>query len=259
MLRRIGGRIPGSDDLAVAVAFRALALAQEKSPKLVVLYYKKEYFVRMKLSFRIKGTRYDLSADEVVERLRDVRPEWAQLHTVVVNGVSYPVKQALAVVTGIDRLDFITTQARDIFQRLGFEVHRGEIANPTPLSVPSVSSSRPSPLRPAARRDIHPKQARTTMATYDVELAPTYHRNGFFNARREFDRYLDPAEKAPIAIELGAPQRVIHGRIDRTAQTNGTARIFGGAALRDFFHEEFRVGDTFRLTIVAPNRIRIHR
>ena len=42
----------------------------------------------------------------------------------VVEGRRYPPKQVLSLLTGLDRADFTTHQARRIFQRLGFAVSR---------------------------------------------------------------------------------------------------------------------------------------
>jgi len=64
--------------------------------------------------------------DEVVRRLRGVKPGRVQAHAVKVGDLHYPVKEAFAAVTGIDVLDFNTNTARSTFRRLGFEVFRFE-------------------------------------------------------------------------------------------------------------------------------------
>ena len=76
------------------------------------------------LDFTLNGTRFRLSRGEVEQIMEGVPPERITTHAVEVNGVRYPVKQALERVTGVDRADFISTAARRHFRRLGFELFR---------------------------------------------------------------------------------------------------------------------------------------
>lgn len=72
------------------------------------------------------GQRVALDRAFVERRLSGVEPERVQLLAVEVNRVSYPVKQALCVATGIDRAEFGSHQARHIFKQLGFSVVRSK-------------------------------------------------------------------------------------------------------------------------------------
>lgn len=74
--------------------------------------------------FIVGGKQVRLTHDMVIARLSGVEPGAVQTHGVEVNDRIYPVKEALARVTGVDVLDFNTNQARSIFRRLGFEVVR---------------------------------------------------------------------------------------------------------------------------------------
>jgi len=76
----------------------------------------------MKQEFTIGGKRLHLTRDKVVSALRGIAPGPIQTHAVEINGRTYPVKEALSVVTGLDLLDF--NQARSVFRRLGFKVVR---------------------------------------------------------------------------------------------------------------------------------------
>lgn len=67
---------------------------------------------------------FDLDSDRIVRQLRGVLPEPLDDHYVVVAGRRYPPKQVIGVVTGLDRADFNTHQARRILSRLGFTVGR---------------------------------------------------------------------------------------------------------------------------------------
>ena len=78
----------------------------------------------MNQSFTVGGKRIHLTYDKVISALRGVAPGPIQTHAVEINGLTYPVKEALAHVTGLDLLDFNTNQARSVFRRLGFKVVR---------------------------------------------------------------------------------------------------------------------------------------
>ncbi len=78
----------------------------------------------MKKEFIVSGKAIRLNDNQIVSALKGVKPGPVQTHGVVINGLTYPVKKALASVTGLDVLDFNTNQARNIFRRLGFKVVR---------------------------------------------------------------------------------------------------------------------------------------
>jgi hypothetical protein len=78
------------------------------------------------ISFTVGGREITLAREEVEKALKDVKPELVRTHLVFVGGKAYPVKQALREATGLDTLDFHTTDARRVFRRLGFEVARKE-------------------------------------------------------------------------------------------------------------------------------------
>lgn len=72
----------------------------------------------------IAGTRYALQRARVERAMRRVLPEPLKDHFVVVNGRRYPPKQVIGAVTGLDRADFTTHQARRILVGLGFPAAR---------------------------------------------------------------------------------------------------------------------------------------
>ena len=75
-------------------------------------------------SFRISGQLFHLEREAVEEALGGVLPDPLRDHYVVVRGRRYPPKQVLARVTGLDRADFTTHQARRVLKRLGFVASR---------------------------------------------------------------------------------------------------------------------------------------
>jgi hypothetical protein len=74
--------------------------------------------------FTISAHEFELDADAVEKVADRVLPDPIQTHYVVVRGRRYPPKQVLEYVTGLDRADFTTHQARRILKRLGFVAAR---------------------------------------------------------------------------------------------------------------------------------------
>jgi hypothetical protein len=72
----------------------------------------------------IAGQPFSLRRADVVRALRNVEPEPIASHFVVVGTRRYPPKQAIGAVTGLDRADFTTHQARRTLMRLGFAAGR---------------------------------------------------------------------------------------------------------------------------------------
>jgi len=72
----------------------------------------------------ISGHTYDLDPRRVEQALGGELPEPIYEHFVVINGRRWPPKQVLALVTGLDRADFTTHQARRALTRLGFTAAR---------------------------------------------------------------------------------------------------------------------------------------
>ena len=81
---------------------------------------------------QVAGEVFELNPVMVERTVLALDPEPIREHYVVIGGRRYPPKQALAAVTGLDRSDFTTHQARSILRRLGFGVHRRR-----PVSAPS--------------------------------------------------------------------------------------------------------------------------
>lgn len=104
---------------------------------------------------------FDLDADEITRRFRGVMPEPLDDHYVVVAGRRYPPKQVIGLVTGLDRADFNTHQARRILSRLGFTVGRrsrdtrsGSPDRPGPHHGREADLLRPFAGRWVAQRDL---------------------------------------------------------------------------------------------------------
>jgi hypothetical protein len=76
------------------------------------------------LSMTVSGHQYSLDSRGVEAALEGELPEPIREHFVVINGRRWPPKQVLALVTGLDRADFTTHQARRALTRLGFPAGR---------------------------------------------------------------------------------------------------------------------------------------
>jgi hypothetical protein len=108
----------------------------------------------------VSGHTYDLDPHQVEQALRGELPEPIAEHFVVINGRRWPPKQALALVTGLDRADFTTHQARRALTRLGFTAGRaahprkhgrGGPAPGAPRSAAAGATPRSHPLAEALR------------------------------------------------------------------------------------------------------------
>jgi hypothetical protein len=75
----------------------------------------------------IAKRRFELRRDRVERMMRQVLPEPLTSHYVVIGRHRYPPKQVIALVTGLDRADFASHQARRVLMGLGFAVGRREV------------------------------------------------------------------------------------------------------------------------------------
>lgn len=80
----------------------------------------------------IAGRPFTLRRSDVLKALRNVDPEPISSHFVVVGSRRFPPKQVIGEITGLDRADFTTHQARRTLLRLGFTAGRsGARSRPT--------------------------------------------------------------------------------------------------------------------------------
>lgn len=69
----------------------------------------------------IAGHAVSLDSSVVVRSLSRIEPEPVRKHYVQIGNRRIPVRQALSAVTGIDKAEFQSHQARSIFRRLGLK------------------------------------------------------------------------------------------------------------------------------------------
>lgn len=100
---------------------------------------------------RVAGEDFDLDAPGVERAVAAVDPEPIREHYVVIGRRRYPPKQVVAALTGLDRADFTTHQARAILRRLGFGVYRRRPSRP-----PDDRRGMPGPHRGAEAAALEP-------------------------------------------------------------------------------------------------------
>jgi hypothetical protein len=96
---------------------------------------------------RIAGQLFVLGKRDVRRALRNTEPEPIMSHFVVIGTRRFPPKQVISAVTGLDRADFTTHQARRTLMRLGYSAGRrggGALASTASGSVEYSVSSSPS-------------------------------------------------------------------------------------------------------------------
>jgi len=102
------------------------------------------------------------------------------------------------------------------------------------------------------------KLSDNSIPKFKLRLRKTYYHQGFFNVTREFDPYIGKNE-AEIEFHLFDSDVVLHGRINRTANLNGTARIMGGKELKRWFQSRFKIGDFIGVEFLTKNSVRLSR
>ncbi len=97
----------------------------------------------------VAGHTHDLDPQRVENALRGELPEPIYEHFVVISGRRWPPKQVLALVTGLDRADFTTHQARSALTRLGFTASRAPRRRSGNLGDSAGAQPRPANARTA--------------------------------------------------------------------------------------------------------------
>lgn len=94
------------------------------------------------------------------------------------------------------------------------------------------------------------------VGTFSFILHPTYYRTGFFNVGVSSQQFLG-ADGEKIELFLGESRSPVLGTINRRANMNGTPRIMGGTALRDWFSSNASVTATISVEVLSPTAIRL--
>ena len=79
----------------------------------------------MTLRFKLDGEEFELTQDLVRQRIASHRPESITEYWVEIDAVRWPVKQVMAIATGLDRRRFQSQNSRRLLDKLGFAVGAG--------------------------------------------------------------------------------------------------------------------------------------
>lgn len=96
------------------------------------------------------------------------------------------------------------------------------------------------------------------MPIFNLTLQQTYFKTGFFNVGVGYDRYVRNTD-GPVRLRLGRDGSEIEGTINRRANNNGTARVMGGVALRNWFQSNFELMDTVAVDLASQDVIVLGR
>ena len=96
------------------------------------------------------------------------------------------------------------------------------------------------------------EKLRSANSVFPLTLWKTYYNQGFFNVPREFDHFV--GDEGPVTLMLCGDGRV-SSYINRSANLNGTARVMGRVALRDWFQSTYSEGDTIPVRFETPRRL----
>ncbi|HBC3859426.1 TPA: GIY-YIG nuclease family protein [Vibrio parahaemolyticus] len=89
-----------------------------------------------------------------------------------------------------------------------------------------------------------------------VTLGNAYYNQGFVNLPKSHGGFLGSHDDN-LLISLDRDESSIKGKINRTANQNGSPRLKGYVPLRNWFQTNFELGDRIRVEIVSPNHIRL--
>ena len=94
----------------------------------------------------------------------------------------------------------------------------------------------------------------TICPVFVLKLHESYYQNGFFNVTVGYDQYIGAAGPVKMVLRDGP---TVDGRINREANQNQTARIYGRTVLRDWFQRGYSVGDAVTVCIRSPGTLEL--
>lgn len=109
------------------------------------------------MRFTLDGESFELTPELVRARLAGQVPEPVRQYWVEIDGIHWPVKQVIALATGVrDRQRFQSQASRRWLQRLGFQVGEGAAVLPSrPTQRPRAAAMNvPGPARPDTSADV---------------------------------------------------------------------------------------------------------
>ena len=77
------------------------------------------------MQLKLNGKQYSIDKKAVEDALSGIEPGFAGKYFIEVNGIQYPVKQALACCLGIPSIRIQSNHALGILEKAGFEIIMG--------------------------------------------------------------------------------------------------------------------------------------
>ena len=75
-----------------------------------------------KLTFVHKAKSYELTKEDFIRAVRNVRPARESRYTVTIGKLRYPTRQVVALATGRPSIEFTSAAAYRILQKFGFNI-----------------------------------------------------------------------------------------------------------------------------------------
>lgn len=122
---------------------------------------------------------------------------------------------------------------------------------------PRVQQLEPVALsQPHANMPSHDAKLLDATPHFRLTLQETYHRTGFFNVPINVEKYFGKNGES-VTIYSGRERLVVNGKINRTANNNGTPRIMGQVPLREWFQKR-KAMSHLKVSILGPTTIHIN-
>jgi hypothetical protein len=94
---------------------------------------------------------------------------------------------------------------------------------------------------------------------FNIIIGQAYYYQGFFNVGVKNSSFFGEHGER-IRIQLGNNSNSITiGKINRTANNNGTPRIMAGGEYKNWIQKNFRLGDIFKVEIISPGIIQLSK
>jgi hypothetical protein len=128
-------------------------------------------------------------------------------------------------------------------------------ANPIERAFPSVIMPKSISAPRASSNNESERKALGLAPYFILKLHETYHRTGFFNVPVNSEKYFGRDEQT-IKIYCGQERSLVTGKINRTANGNGTPRVMGAVPLREWFQKR-KAMSPLKVMILDPATIYI--
>lgn len=93
---------------------------------------------------------------------------------------------------------------------------------------------------------------------FNFHLQRTYFERGFFNVPVAHTKSLGEDGQS-IDVFCGAAESPVIALLNRRSNKNGTPRIIGGSALRNWFQASCEIGDTIQVDVFSPVAVRLRQ